>query len=142
MKECRRGNRVILRCGTRKCRSTRSIRATNKIFYFTDSKGRPNTKMPLCDIFRRANFFVTTTSTIKQLSATCGNSTRTVCVWFHLFREVCTLSIEGLPKLRGTEDKPVQVDEAFFGGRQSTVFDAVCSAIEYMLERSKLEKSL
>ncbi len=27
------------------------------------------------------------------------------------------MSIEGSSKLRGTEDKTVQVDEAFFGGR-------------------------
>lgn len=117
MKESKREKRFFLRCGIKKCRKTCSIRSANKFFHFTDSGGRPNCKMSMCDIVRLAYFFTTSTSTIKQLSTICGNGTRTVCTWLNLFRKVCTLTMDDAPKLVGTHENPVQIDEAFFGGR-------------------------
>ena len=54
---------------------------------------------------------------MKQNLAACGSSTQTVCVWYHLFREVCALAMLDHPKLIGTTENPIQVDEAFFGSR-------------------------
>lgn len=112
MKEVRRGNRLLLRCEAKKCRTTCSLRASKKFFHFADKKGRPKWKLYLRDIVRLAYYFTTSTNTMKQVSASCGNNSHTVCVWHHLFWEVCSLAVEGAPKLVGSDENPIQIDEA------------------------------
>lgn len=42
-----------------------------------------------------------------------------VCkLWFDKCRNVCRVSEMALPKMRGTRDEPLQVDESYFAGRR------------------------
>ncbi len=117
MKERRCSGRTILKCTIKTCRSTKSIRKSNRFFHFKDKNCRPSSKLSLCDIVWLAYFRNSTTATIVQLSKVCGNSTNTVCVWNNLLREVCSLAIEQFHKLVGTTENPVQIDESYFGGK-------------------------
>ena len=117
MKQTKRKGRILWKCKSRNCRTTTSLRYPNQFFYFTGKLGRPNCKLSICSIVRLEYFFVYSTCTVRQLEHICGNSSKTICGWFHLFREVCSLSINSLPQLVGTEENSVQIDEALFRGK-------------------------
>ncbi len=121
MKQTNRKGQPLWKCKARSCRTTTSFRYPNRFFYFTDKLGRPNCKLSFCSIVRLAHFFVHSSCTIRQFEKICGNSSKTICEWFHLFREVCNLSIDRSLQLAGTAEEPVQIDEAFFGGRQNMI---------------------
>lgn len=62
--------------------------------------------------------FVHTRCTIDMAVAMTGRSRSTVCDWFSLFREVCSVALSHEPLIVGTEEQPVQVDESYFKGRR------------------------
>lgn len=106
------------RCSKKNCRIQRSIRSTNKFFAFQDSRGRTKCNLNLRQILLLVYLFVYSNDTLDQIVIKTGHSKATVCDWMNLCREVCSRVVRSLPKMVGTNDKPVQIDESYFQGRR------------------------
>ncbi len=57
-------------------------------------------------------------NTTREIEYNTGHSSSTVIDWLNLMREVCTHSVEAEPKMVGTAENPVQIDESYFSGRR------------------------
>lgn len=80
--------------------------------------GRPNCKLPFSDIIETVYYFLHCSKlSIRELRDTIGHSHMTIVDWNTQCREVCSLAVKQLPKLRDTKERPVQVDESNFSGR-------------------------
>lgn len=106
------------RCGRKLCRTTRSIRKTNRFFTFEASDGRARCNLKLREILLIVYFFIYSNDTLDQFVTKTGHSKQTICDWLNLCREVCSKVIRSLPKMVGTPERTVQIDESYFQGRR------------------------
>lgn len=105
----------MLRCSSKACRVYRSIQSTNPFFFYEDKLGRARVKLSLAKIIELTNCFLFATEvTLTELQAMVGPSRPKLVDWTTQCPEVCSLAVAKFPKLVGTADKPVQVDESNF----------------------------
>ena len=109
---------ISWRCTSCNCRTERSVRSTCKFLTYERSDGRGCSKLSLCQILHLLYLWLHTTSTLRQLHVVTGHSLQTLTDWSNLFREVCSISLRSLPKLIGSHEVPVQIDESYFRGRR------------------------
>ena len=55
---------------------------------------------------------------IARAAKAAGIAKGTVVAWFGACRNVCTIAESVLPKMKGTQDEPLQIDESYFRGRR------------------------
>ncbi|XP_064117836.1 uncharacterized protein LOC135223295 [Macrobrachium nipponense] len=109
----------VLRCRNRGCPTFRSVRKGNAFFHFTDLINKVNCKLSLCQILELMFYFIEDLS-YHQVQGLTGRGTEAICDWFNMCREVCTVivSVQNRGQMMGTEEEPVQIDEARFAGRR------------------------
>lgn len=122
MKKVRKKNRkgdIIpsWRCSKKLCRAQRSIRSSNRFFAYQDSNGRAKCNLSVRQILIIVYFFVYSRDTFEQLMMKTGHSNHTICDWLNMCREVCSTVVRNQPKMVGTDEQPVQIDESYFQGR-------------------------
>lgn len=124
MKDARKRRRngefiPVLRCTARGCQTFRSVRTGNAFFHFTDLNNRLHCNLSLSQILELVWYFVEDCS-YDIIQKFTGRSRETICDWFNMCREVCTqiVSVENRGQMIGTNDQPVQIDEARFAGRR------------------------
>ncbi len=106
------------RCSKKLCRVTRSIRSTNRFFTYRDIKNRARCNLSLKEILLIVYHFVYSQDTMEQLMVKTGHGKHTIVDWMNMCREVCSFAINSRPKMVGTSDQPVQIDESYFQGRR------------------------
>ena len=109
----------LLRCPKKGCQTYRSVREGNNFFYYTDLNGKINSRLSLCEILELVFYFVYETPINTTITLT-GKSPNTVTDWYNMCREVCSVmvSCQTRGKMVGTEENPIQIDEARFAGRR------------------------
>ena len=114
--------RVMFRCSKKSCRVSRSVRSANSFFTFKDKNGRGKSGLTICQIVEIVYYFLYSNDSITQLQVKTGHSRQTLTDWLNLCREVCSKSLNSLPKMYGTNVQPIQGDEAYFqGSRKNNV---------------------
>ena len=119
------GNRrVVLRCKQRGCQTTRSVREGNRFFHYIDRNGRVNSNLSISAILEIIYVFVQRTCLQTAVYWT-NRSKSTLVDWYNMCREVCTEIIRPQahgrpirPKMVGTADNPIQIDESRFAGKR------------------------
>lgn len=101
-------------CYKRGCRKEVPMRGENNFFYFEESSGRFHARLLINAILEIIWFFLYRRQTIKEIAYATNHSEHTIIDRFNLMREVCTQSLVSQPKMYGTQDQPVQIDESFF----------------------------
>lgn len=124
MQEKRKRNRggeyrPILRCPRKGCQTSRSVRQGNAFFHYTDINNKLHCNLSLCEILELVFFFVMEIPMTTAATLT-GKSNNTITDWYNMCREVCgsTVSCRKRGKMVGTEENPIQIDEARFAGRR------------------------
>lgn len=109
----------VLRCRNRGCQTFRSVRRGNVFFHFTHLNNKLNCKLSLCQILELIFYFIQDISYDLVQSLT-GRGTEAICDWFNMCRKVCTaiVSVRNRGQMVGTDEEPVQIDEARFAGRR------------------------
>jgi len=111
-------SRPTWRCTAYACQSFRSIRDTNGFFGWRGRDDKVHVSLSLRDIMMIVYLWLHTTSTIEQVREMTGHSKVTIVNWFHLCRQVCTDALERTPRMEGTEETPIKIDESYFSGRR------------------------
>ncbi len=87
-------------------------------FLFTPMrKGLCRRQLKLVDIALIAWLWCYSNMTTDQAAAAAGVARQTIIDWNKLCRQVCSHSESMLPKIIGTDDQPIQVDESYFTRR-------------------------
>ena len=109
----------VLRCKKRGCQTYRSVRKGNAFFHYTDLNNKVNCNLSLCQILELIFYFIQDLS-YDLVNSLTGRGTEAICDWFNMCREVCTVivSVQNRGQMIGTEEEPVQIDEARFAGRR------------------------
>ena len=109
----------VLRCRNRGCQTFRSVRRGNAFFHFTDLNNKVNCNLSLCQILEIMFYFIEDLS-YHQVKGLTGRGSEAICDWFNMCREVCSVivSVQNRGQMIGTEEEPVQIDEARFAGRR------------------------
>ena len=55
-------------------------------------------------------------TSIARAAKAAGVAKGSVVAWFRACRNVCTMADSVLPKMKGTQDEPLQIDESYFRG--------------------------
>lgn len=113
-----RNSRPIWRCPDWRCQTRRSIRSANDFFGFVDNEGRYRVQVSLTDIITMVWLWVYSGMTLERAAKAAGVAKPTATAWFAKCRKVCTDSEMSLPKMHGTIDEPIQIDESYFAGRR------------------------
>ena len=109
--------RPVLHCPSKGCQVTRSVRRGNAFFHYTDINNRINSNLSLCEILELVFLFVQEIP-ITSVTNLTGKSSATVTDWFNMCREVCSSIVTRRGQMVGTENNPIQIDEARFAGRR------------------------
>lgn len=111
--------RPVFRCPRKGCQTSRSVRTGNRFFHYTDLNGKTNSKLTIVQILEVVFMFILDLPVESVISLT-GRSKPTVIDWFNMCREVCTAMVSHTVRgqMVGTQDDPVQIDEARFAGRR------------------------
>ena len=104
----------ILRCTKRGCQMRRTLR-TGSFFQFTDFNIRTNFHLSLCQIMELMFMFVIDIP-IRQIHELTGRAETTITAWFEVCCTVCSTILLDRQKMVGTDDQPIQIDEAWFAG--------------------------
>ena len=119
LRKQRSGNSTIVwRCSKRACRKKKSVRSQCSFLAFKRADGRVRTSLTLRKLLELVYLWLYNRSTCRQMRIQTGCSLQSIADWLGLFREVCSHAIIAAPKLKGTSDYPVQIDEAYFRGRR------------------------
>lgn len=100
------------------CRAQSTIKSTNCFYAFEDSTSRKKCNLKLCEIFLLVYFFLYSDDSIAQLMTKTGHASHNVCDWLNTCIEVCIKVVSKQPKMIGTKEQPVEIDESFFQGRK------------------------
>lgn len=111
-------NRIRWRCYKAKCRKEISVRIDNSFFTFIERSGRLHSRLSLAKIIELVYLFLFFRLNIRQCAYVTGLHTHAVGDWNNLMREVCSNSLVNEPKMVGTLENPIQIDESFFSGRR------------------------
>uniref|UniRef100_A0A0L8HA93 ISXO2-like transposase domain-containing protein n=1 Tax=Octopus bimaculoides TaxID=37653 RepID=A0A0L8HA93_OCTBM len=97
----------------------RSVNKGNQFFHYTDINNKLNCKLNLSEILELIFFFVMDIPMTTAVILT-GNSKNTITDRYNMCREVCEAIVyhERREKIVGTNDKPIQIDEARFADRR------------------------
>lgn len=114
MEERSKNGTPIWRCPESKCSTFRSFASTND--FFVSNNGRRQIK--LSDILQLSWLWCYSGMSYAQAAKAAGVSKDTVVNWFKVCRRVCGSSESALPKMIGTLEEPIQVDESYFSGRR------------------------
>lgn len=106
------------RCSKKSCRAQSSIRVTNRFFGFPDAKGRTTCNISLQKILLIVYLSVYSNDTLDQLVIKSGHRKSIICDWINLCREFCSTVIRSLPKMVGTNETAVQIDESYSQDRR------------------------
>ena len=108
-----------LRCGRKGCQTTSSIRTGNGFLAYVDSNGRRYCRLTLCEITEIVMLW-SIEMPLSTISQATGRSMNTVVDWANFCRSVCSkiVSVDNRGKMIGSEDEPIQIDEARFAGRR------------------------
>lgn len=106
------------RCPRKSCQTTRSVRASNAFFHYVDSTGRMTSRLPLREILVLVWLWVHARMPERMVRAVTGKSTATIVDWNHFCRTTCGKVMDLQPKLVGTSDAPVKIDESYVCGRR------------------------
>lgn len=122
MVEKRRKNRKnewvpVLRCTAKGCQTYRSLREGNQFFHYTDVNGRLNSNLTLCQIMEMVYHFILEIP-LRTTVEVSGRSSATVTDYHNFCREVCTAVLKNKPKMKGTFEDPIQIDESRFAGKR------------------------
>lgn len=111
--------RPVLRCPRKGCQTSRSVRAGNVFFHYTDINQKLNCNLKLCEILELVMFFILEIPNEMAVTLT-GRSKGTVTDWYNMCREVCgsIVSVRTRGQMIGTLEEPIQIDEARFAGRR------------------------
>ena len=111
--------RPVFRCSRKGVSNFRSVRDGNIFFSYTDLNNKIHCNLTLCEIIELVYFFVKDFSFDLTKEMT-GRSRQTICDWFNMCREVCSsiVSVKKRGKMVGTQENPVEIDEARFAGRR------------------------
>ena len=77
--------RPVLRCPRKGCQTSRSVRAGNAFFHYTDLNNRVNCRLKLCEILELVFYFIAETLVETTVTLT-GISKPTVIDWFNVSR--------------------------------------------------------
>lgn len=114
-----KGEKVpVWRCPKRCCRTYCSFSSTNRFFHYTNVHGKSDRKISLTDVLQIVWLWAYSKMTITDAAAAAHVSKQTITDWWSMCREVCTLFVESRPKVKGTMEDPIQVDESYFAGRR------------------------
>lgn len=105
-------------CPRKNCRTSRSLRSTNNFFSHRDNHGKSRNNLSLVQIIHYIYEWLYSSNTVNQTVIKTGLAKRTVNKWNNLCREVCQRVILRQRKFVGTEENPVQIDEAYFSGKR------------------------
>lgn len=95
------------------CYTFRSMRQTNEFFSWDGF-----CHLSMRQIMTIVYFWLHTTVTIEQAHSITGHNSETLVNWFFCCRQVCSDAMERAPKLVGTEEAAIKVDESYFQGRR------------------------
>lgn len=109
---------VYWRCTNYKCNTTRSVRGSSSFLTFMDRTLKCRSSLSLSKILEMLYLFIHTRCTIDMAVRMTGCARKTVCDWWNLFREVCTIALTHELLLVGTASDPVQIDESYFQGKR------------------------
>ena len=119
MREYVKASGPYLKCPATGCRKTRSVRATNSFFFYKKQDGTPACSLSLCDILELVyNFTSCMNQSIDNISARTGMARSTIIYWQTYLRRVCSEIIQRKPKMRGSREHPIEIDESRFAGRR------------------------
>ncbi len=104
----------MLCCPKKGCQITHMLRE-GFVFQLTDLNGRVNSKLTLCQIMELLFMFLIERPVGKTAKLT-GRAKTTVTAWFETRRTVCTSILAERGKMVGTDEKPIQINEARFAG--------------------------
>jgi len=109
--DCRRnGKKVILRCTRNHCQAKHTIRIYSDFF--------DNSRLSLSKILTLIYLFCYTRGTQQEKMEAVGTTSYSVCLWMTKCRQVCSRYVNDMPKLIGTAEEPIQIDEAYFRGKR------------------------
>lgn len=106
------------RCYRARCRKEIVLRDENLFFTFMETSGKLHSGLPLRQILKLLWIFLYTHMTNRNSVYASKCAIQTVVDWNNLMREVCSHSLEAEPKMVGTIENPIQIDESFFSGRR------------------------
>lgn len=106
------------RCTRKHCNISKTIRKTNRFFAYQGSDKKAKGNLSLRNILLIVYHFVYGKDTLDELEIKTGHSRPTLCDWLNFCREVCTTVVRRLPKMVGTTEQTVQIDESYFRGKR------------------------
>ena len=118
MEERFRRDAPVWRCPVSKCQTFRSMTSANPFFLFFSESKPGRRQIRLVDILQIAWMWCYSGMTINETSDAVGVAKQTISDWFEKCRHVCSTTELLLPKMRGTPEQPIQVDESYFSGRR------------------------
>lgn len=116
--EVLRNGRRRWRCPRKDCNTTRSVRAGNAFFHYTDGQGRVGYKLPLHDVLIVVWLWLHARMPQRMVTAVTGVTSNTIVDWNNFARMTCGKIMDSQPKLVGTEEAPVKIDESYVCGRR------------------------
>ena len=111
-------DRLIFRCSQRTCRAEQSVRRSNRFFIFQDCLGRCSSKLTISAILEIVYHWVHE-QPLHSAAKPTGHSTKTICDWYNLCREVTQREFEKLEKM-GRRGHAVQIDECLLQGKMKS----------------------
>ena len=87
-------------------------------FMYTYPEGRLRRQLRLCDIVTIVWLWCYSSMPTSRAAKAAEVSKNTLISWYAACREVCSRTETALPKMLGTPEEPIQVDESYFSGRR------------------------
>ena len=105
------------RCKNKPCRTWLSIRTGNPFFYYRNSNGRMQARLPVHCILELVYMFIVDLP-FTWVQTLTGRCTQSINDWFNMCREVCSSIVEARGQMVGTLDNPIEIDESRFAGKR------------------------
>ena len=118
MEERRRRSSPVWRCTVSSCQTYRSFACSNDFFIFTYENKQVRRQLKFVDIVQISWLWCYSGMTIAQAAKAAGVAKQTLCNWYAKCRHICSISELTIPKMKGTQTEPIQVDESYFSGRR------------------------
>ncbi len=116
--EVKRNVTIAMRCKSRSCNTRYYTRSLNRFFHNEDKLGRLHSKTSTSNIIEIICYFLHGRHlSVREMQEIVRHSHTTLVDWLTQCCEICALAVQRGPKLVGTFQQPVQVDESYFSGR-------------------------
>eukprot|EP00171_Calliarthron_tuberculosum_P022331 IDg22331t1 len=90
----------------------------NAFFHYIDRQGRVNSRLALHDILVLLYIWLYARMPVRHVEAVTGHSQATIVDWNNFSRTTCGKILDTQPKLVGTGEAPVKIDESYMCGRR------------------------